>query len=132
MYCVIQYFISTLIRSPIETEVKKGRLLIVDDEPNITDSFSLALEDTGVFEVETYNDPAVALSNFKSNSYELVLLDIKMPKMGGFELCDRIKELDGKVKVCFISAFDPYSDELRDQFLSLKIECFIPKPILIK
>ena len=132
MYCVIQYFISTLIRSPIETEVKKGRLLIVDDEPNITDSFSLALEDTGVFEVETYNDPAVALSNFKSNSYELVLLDIKMPKMGGFELCDRIKELDVKVKVCFISAFDPYSDELRDQFLSLKIECFIPKPILIK
>ena len=104
----------------------------MDDEPNITDSFSLALEDTGVFEVETYNDPAVALSNFKSNSYELVLLDIKMPKMGGFELCDRIKELDGKVKVCFISAFDPYSDELRDQFLSLKIECFIPKPILIK
>ena len=132
MYCVIQYFISTLIRSPIETEVKKGRLLIVDDEPNITDSFSLALEDTGVYEVETYNDPAVALSNFKSNSYELVLLDIKMPKMGGFELCDRIKELDVKVKVCFISAFDPYSDELRDQFLSLKIECFIPKPILIK
>ena len=104
----------------------------MDDEPNITDSFSLALEDTEVFEVETYNDPAVALSNFKSNSYELVLLDIKMPKMGGFELCDRIKELDGKVKVCFISAFDPYSDELRDQFLSLKIECFIPKPILIK
>ena len=36
------------------------------------------------------------------------------------------------VKVCFISAFDPYSDELRDQFLSLKIECFIPKPIQIK
>jgi two-component SAPR family response regulator len=43
-----------------------------------------------------------------------------------------IKELDGKVKVCFISAFDPYSDELRDQFLSLKIECFIPKPMLVK
>jgi DNA-binding response OmpR family regulator len=104
----------------------------VDDEPDITDSFSLALEDTGVFEVETYNDPEEALSNFKSNSYDLVLLDIKMPKMSGFELCDRIKKLDGRVKVCFISAFDPYSDELRDQFLSLKIECFIPKPITIK
>jgi DNA-binding response OmpR family regulator len=94
--------------------------------------FGLALEDTGLFEVETYNDPIEALSNFKSNSYDLVLLDIKMPKMTGFELCVRIKELDGKVRVCFISAFDPYSDELRDQFLSLKIECFIPKPILIK
>jgi DNA-binding response OmpR family regulator len=66
----------------------------VDDEPDITDSVSLALEDTGVFEVDTYNDPAVPLSNFKSNSYDLVLLDIKMPKMSRFELCDRIKELD--------------------------------------
>jgi two-component system, OmpR family, response regulator ChvI len=131
---LLSYNISSLpiIRSPIKTEVKKGRLLIVDDEPDITDSFSLELEDTGVFEVETYNDPAEALSNFKSNTYDLVLLDIKMPKMSGFELYNRIKNLDGKVKVCFISAFDPYSDELRDQFLSLKIECFIPKPILVK
>jgi DNA-binding response OmpR family regulator len=90
------------------------------------------LEDTGLFEVETYNDSLEALSNFKTDSYDFVLLDIKMPKMSGFELCDRIKKVDGKVKVCFISAFDPYSDELRDQFLSLKIECFIPKPITIK
>jgi DNA-binding response OmpR family regulator len=52
--------------------------------------------------------------------------------MSGIELCDRIKKADSKVKVCFISAFDPYSDELREQFLSLKIECFIPKPIQIK
>jgi DNA-binding response OmpR family regulator len=52
-----------------------------------------------------------------------------MPKMSGFELCDKIKKLDSKVKVCFISAFDPYSYELKEQFLSSKIECFIPKPI---
>jgi DNA-binding response OmpR family regulator len=55
-----------------------------------------------------------------------------MPKLSGFELCDKIRKIDAKVKVCFITAFDPYSDELRDQFLSLKIECFIPKPIQIK
>jgi DNA-binding response OmpR family regulator len=55
-----------------------------------------------------------------------------MPKMSGFELCDKIRKIDPKLKVCFISAFDPYSDEMRDQFLSLKIECFIPKPIQIK
>jgi DNA-binding response OmpR family regulator len=52
--------------------------------------------------------------------------------MSGYDLCDRIKKLDGRLKVCFISAFDPYSDELRDQFLSLKIESFIPKPIPVK
>jgi DNA-binding response OmpR family regulator len=110
----------------------RKKILIVDDDPDITMTFSLALENTGSFEVETYNDSVQALSNFKSNLYDFVLLDIRMPKMSGFELCDKIRKIDGKVKVCFISAFDPYSDELRDQFLSLKIECFIPKPIQIK
>ena len=113
-------------------ETRKKKILIVDDDPDITMTFSLALENTGSFEVETYNDSVQALSNFKSNLYDFVLLDIKMPKLSGFELCDKIRKIDGKVKVCFISAFDPYSDELRDQFLSLKIECFIPKPIQIK
>lgn len=113
-------------------ETRKKKILIVDDDPDITMTFSLALENNGSFEVETYNDSVQALSNFKSNLYDFVLLDIKMPKMSGFELCDKIRKLDGKVKMCFISAFDPYSDEMRDQFLSLKIECFIPKPIQIK
>jgi DNA-binding response OmpR family regulator len=113
-------------------EIRKKKILIVDDDPDITMTFSFALENTGSFEVETYNDSVQALSNFKSNLYDFVLLDIKMPKLSGFELCDKIRKIDGKVKVCFISAFDPYSDELRDQFLSLKIECFIPKPIQIK
>jgi two-component system, OmpR family, response regulator ChvI len=110
----------------------KKKILLVDDDPDITTSFSLSLEDTGLFEVETNNDSVKALSNFKANSYDFVLLDIKMPNMSGFELYDKIRKLDGRVKVCFISAFDPNSDELRDQFLSLKIECFIPKPIQIK
>jgi DNA-binding response OmpR family regulator len=113
-------------------ETRKKKILIVDDDPDITMTFSFALENTGSFEVETYNDSVQALSNFKSNLYDFVLLDIKMPKLSGFELCDKIRKIDGKVKVCFISAFDPYSDELRDQFLLLKIECFIPKPIQIK
>jgi DNA-binding response OmpR family regulator len=55
-----------------------------------------------------------------------------MPRMNGFELCDKIKKLDSKVKICFISAYDPYSDELKEEFLSLKIKCFILKPIQIK
>jgi DNA-binding response OmpR family regulator len=115
-----------------ESTNKKKKILLVDDDPDITTSFHLSLEDTGFFEVETYNDSTEALSNFQANSYDLVLLDIKMPKMSGFELCDKIKKLDSKVKVCFISAFDPYSDELKEQFLSSKIECFIPKPIRIE
>lgn len=108
------------------------KILIVDDDPDITNTFSIGLEDTGLFAVETYNDSVEALSNFQPNLYDFVLLDIKMPKMSGFELYDKIKKLDSKVKVCFISAYDPYSDELKEEFLSLKIECFIPKPIQIK
>ena len=84
----------------------KKRLLIVDDDVDITNSFSLALEDSGLFLVDTYNDPLVALSNYRPNSYDLLLLDIKMPEMNGFELYEQIKKLDNKVKVCFISAYD--------------------------
>jgi len=108
---------------------KRKKILIVDDDPDITTSFSLGLEDTGSFEVKTYNDSKEALSNFEPHWYDFILLDIKMPKMSGFELYDKIKKLDSRAKVCFISAFDPYSDELKEEFLSSKIECFIPKPI---
>lgn len=114
------------------TEVKKGRILIVDDGSDITNSFRLCLEDTGLFEVVTYNDSTVAISNFKADSYDLVLLDIKMPKLNGFELCEQMKLIDSKTKVCFISAFDIDSPELRVMVPSLGVECFIPKPILVK
>jgi DNA-binding response OmpR family regulator len=70
----------------------KNRIVIVNDEVDITLSFSLALEDSGSFEVDTYNDPLVALSNYRPNSYDLLLLDIKMPNMNGFELYDKIKK----------------------------------------
>jgi DNA-binding response OmpR family regulator len=111
---------------------RRDKILVLDDDPDITTTFHFALEDTGLFEVETYNDSIEALSNFKPHLYDLILLDIKMPDMSGFELCDKIRKLDNKVKVCFISAFDPYSSELKEELLSLKIECFIPRPIQIK
>jgi DNA-binding response OmpR family regulator len=70
----------------------KNRIPKVDDDVDITFSFSLALEDSGSFEVDTYNDPLVALSYYRLNSYDLLLLDIKMPNMNGFELYDKIKK----------------------------------------
>ena len=107
-----------------------GRILIVDDEPDITESFGLALEDSG-FEVDKYNDPAVALASFEPNLYGLLILDIKMPKMDGFELYDKIKQVDKKVKVFFISAFEVDYAALSKQYPGLKIENFLPKPIQI-
>ena len=67
------------------------KILIVDDEPDITSTFDMILEMNG-FEVDSYNDPLLALSNFKPNSYGLALLDIRMPKMNGFELYKKIKK----------------------------------------
>jgi DNA-binding response OmpR family regulator len=111
---------------------KKKRVLIVDDERDITNSFSLALEDSGLFDVDTFNDPRIALSNFEPNRYDLMLFDIKMPHMNGFELYDKIKKMDNNVKVCFISAYDVDYNALREQFPSLDIDCFIPKDVIRK
>jgi two-component system, OmpR family, response regulator ChvI len=108
----------------------KSRILIVDDEPDITESFGLVLEDSG-FKVDKYNDPAVALASFKPDVYGLLILDIKMPKMDGFELYDKIKKIDSKVKVFFISAFEVDHAATSKQYPGLKIENFLPKPILI-
>jgi two-component system, OmpR family, response regulator ChvI len=83
----------------------KQRILLVDDESDITFSFSIGLEDSG-FEVDTFNNPLRALSNFKSDSYDLVLLDIKMPEMNGIDLCKEIRKLDNGVRICFLTAFD--------------------------
>ena len=119
----------------VENEKKqngaKKRLMIVDDEADITNSFSLALEDSGLFVVDTYNDPLVALSNYRPNSYDLLLLDIKMPKMNGFELYAQIKKLDSNVKVCFISAYDVDFTAMGELFPSEK-DCLIPKNIIRK
>lgn len=105
-------------------------ILIVDDEPDITSSLKMGLEYNG-FEVHTFNDPVEALSNFKAGSYDLVLLDIKMPKMNGFELCQEIKKEDEKVKVCFLTAFEPSYEEFRRRFPKLNVSCFTSKPISI-
>jgi CheY-like chemotaxis protein len=99
---------------------------------DITNSFSLALEDSGLFLVDTYNDPLVALSNYRPNSYDLLLFDIKMPHMNGFELYDEIKKMDNNVKVCFISAYDVDYNALREQFPSLEMDCFIPQDFITK
>ena len=114
-----------------EENRKKKMILIVDDEVDITLSFSLALEDSGFFEVETYNDTRVALSNYRPNSYNLMLLDIKMPNMNGFELYDEIKKIDDKIKVCFISAYD-VDYALGEQFPSLESDGIIPNNIIRK
>ena len=110
---------------------KKRRILIVDDDPDITETYGLVLEDSGLYEVDTYNEPLIALQNFRPNFYDLALLDIKMPQMNGFELSNKIKKIDNKIKVCFISAYNVEDKALREKYPSLQIKCFLPKPIAV-
>jgi DNA-binding NtrC family response regulator len=108
------------------------KILIVDDEPDITSAFEMILEMNG-FEVDTYNDPLLALSNFKPNSYGVALLDIRMPKMNGFELYKKIKDIDKKIEVCFITAYEDYREEFKESFPGLEeAKYFIRKPKAIE
>jgi CheY-like chemotaxis protein len=108
------------------------RILIVDDEQDIARLFKVALERAG-FIVYVFNNPLESLSSYKAGAYDLLLLDIKMPQLSGFELYDRIKKIDNKVKVCFITAFEEYYDEFKKQFPYLEeTECFIRKPVRVE
>src|ERR671918_851523 len=105
------------------------RILVVDDEPDLTKFCSLALEYYG-FKVYTFNDPQEALSNYKPSYYDLVILDIKMPKMDGFQLYDEIKKKDQKAKLCFLTASELYYEEFRKkEYHALDKNLFIRKPI---
>ena len=108
------------------------RILLVDNEPDNTSVLSMGLEDEG-YKVDAFNDPILALSNFKPNNYSLVLLDINMPKMNGYDLYKEIRKLDDKVKVCFLTASEVYNEGLRDLAKEiLEVKCFIPKPLTIE
>jgi len=108
------------------------KILLVDNEVDITYALTNALENYG-FTIEAFNDPILALNSYKSNFYDLVILDIKMPKMDGFELYNKIREKDPQVKICFLTASELFYEEFRKArfLLSEKIgeEYFIQKPI---
>jgi two-component system sensor histidine kinase VicK len=115
-------------------KTKMKRIFLVDDDYDHTITFKVGLELAG-FEVDTYNDSAIALSNFKPDYYDLLLIDIKMPKIDGFELYERIRKIDAKVKVWFITAYEVYYKTLKEVSSKSKEETvldrFIQKPIEI-
>lgn len=111
-----------------------GRILVVDDEPDIASLLKMALEYDGSFNsVQTFDDPLQALSNFKAGLYDLVILDITMPKVNGFDLYQEMTKIDSKVKFCFLTGSGPYRDELNDELhYSVNEDMFIRKPISIR
>ncbi|MEJ7642087.1 MAG: response regulator [Candidatus Nitrosocosmicus sp.] len=108
---------------------KTKKILVVDDEPDLTFACNMILELEG-FVVDTYNDPMLALSNFKPNYYDLALFDIKMPRMDGFDLHNEIKKMDNEIKICFLTASEGYYEHFRKaEFIKLDKDMFIQKPI---
>ena len=94
------------------------RILLVDDEPDIIFTIKKILEENG-FKVDSFNDPILALNYYKVNFYDLVILDIKLPNMDGFELYTKIREKDPKVKICFLTAITTFNEDFRKTRLAL-------------
>jgi two-component system catabolic regulation response regulator CreB/two-component system response regulator ChvI len=111
---------------------KVKKILLVDDEPDITFTIKSMLNHNG-FQIYTFNDPITPLKLYRSNFYDLVILDIRMPKMDGFELYIKIKEKDPKAKICFLTAIATFNEEFREARSEvgriIAEECFIQKPV---
>jgi CheY-like chemotaxis protein len=106
-------------------------VLVVDDEPDLNLVIKTVLEDNG-FKVDSFTDPLLALENFKGEAemYDLIILDVRMPDMNGFELYKEIKKIDDKVKICFLTAGEmDYEQFGKELFPALDENCFIQKPI---
>jgi CheY-like chemotaxis protein len=115
------------------------RILIVDDEPDVAMTLKLGLESSNdddnkkiKFEVYSYTNPVEALSEFKPNFYDLLLVDITMPVMNGFELCEKVLLLDLNIGVCFMTAGEINQEAIRELYPLRTIGgCFIKKPVEI-
>jgi DNA-binding response OmpR family regulator len=104
--------------------------LVVDDQPDITLTVEVELEEQGLFDVDTFTDPELALSSFKPGIYNLLILEIVMPKMDGFELYEQLKKVDPGINICFLTASEMYHEEMRGiEHCALNRDLSLQKPI---
>ena len=111
---------------------RKKRILLVDDEPDHSMVYKIVLEYAG-YQCISYTDSVKALQEFRPSYYDLVILDIKMPKLDGFALCEKIRELDKNIQILFVTASDVYYENFRKQYypeigIDVNINC-LQKPI---
>ncbi len=106
------------------------RILIIDDEPDVILVLKQVLAANG-FEADSYEDPRLALKNFRANMFDLLLLDVKMPDINGMDLYQEMKKIDDKVKVCFLTASEMYYEKFRkeERYSEFDNEFFVAKPI---
>ena len=104
--------------------------MIIDDDKDITDLFSIFLEYNGYI-INAYTNPVEAFNNFRKNSHDLIILDLKMPQMDGMALYHKIKEIDNNVIICFTTADKNYIQQLQKGIIDIE-KIVLYKPVLLK
>jgi DNA-binding response OmpR family regulator len=109
---------------------EKKKILVVNDEPDVTNMLKMTLERVG-FRVDTFNDPVLALKDYKPNMYDLVILDVIMPELDGLELYTQLKSKDSGINICFLTASsEPYREELlKEKYNQLSRDLFLEMPL---
>jgi putative two-component system response regulator len=108
----------------------RQKILVIDDEYDNAYIIKNSLERKGGYNnIDVFTDSVTALNNFQADSYDLIVIDVRMPYMNGFELYKKIKERDNKVKICFLSATENTHEEFKQIYPTLEENCFIKKPI---
>jgi DNA-binding response OmpR family regulator len=111
-------------------DIHNIKIMIIDDDVDITNLFEIYLESNG-YNVDAYTNPLDAFHNFRKNSHDLIILDLKMPKMDGMTLYHKIKEIDNNVKICFTTADINYIENLRKGIIDIE-KIVLYKPVLLK
>jgi DNA-binding response OmpR family regulator len=110
---------------------RRKRILFVNDDVDTTVVIKEGLKRYG-YEVETFVDPNLALQNFKEGTYDLLLLDVLMKGLDGFELYNKMRKIDQNIQICFISASNTFYEKYTRLYPEIQEECYIQKPLGIK
>ncbi|MFZ0557276.1 MAG: response regulator [Nitrososphaeraceae archaeon] len=118
------------ISTPLSSEPQQQkRILVIDDNPDIVFTLRVGLESDPIMQVFGFDNPVTALVEFKPNFYDLLLIDVNMPLMDGFQLAQNLVRRDLNVKVCFMTAGEINMNATREVHPLKSIGCFIKKPI---
>jgi DNA-binding response OmpR family regulator len=122
------------MKTPTSEERSQNRtsnIIMVDNEPDVNITIKTALEENGDFEVDTFNDAESVLFAIKSDHYDLAILDISMPGTNGFQLYRKLREIDKKIKICFLTGFElTYLQDIDSDIINdLGTDCFVAKPV---
>lgn len=105
-----------------------SNIIVIDDDVGTALFFKICLEDEG-HQVRLFNDPTSLLEEFEPGIYDLLITDIRMPRINGFELASRIRNMDSKIRICLATAFEEYYQSIIKSYTDLSFNCIIRKPI---